>query len=1687
MKHKPQPSVTARDFSSIHRLCLALTSIALATAPMSQAGVYVKADNPSALNTAAAWTNNAVPTATDTAQWDNTLSAANATSALGGNMPLGGIKILDPGAGVLISAGSTLTLGPGGIDMAAATRDFAMSNAVACSQGYQRWIVPNGRTLSLLTAPTKPQVGAASDVALELSTNGVTILGGTASTVIADAQGNPWVTYGLNDWAAIDASGHAIPVTYNEASSATYSGNLDMDVSASVGNAGTSSVRFNSPTPVTMTLGTGTATLRGFLIAANSGGGKVTASGYMRPNRASTASATQFPFIINAPVDFTADANMGNASSGAPVKLVKYGPGNLIITKNNGLTGGSAVHGGTLTFKQGASLGSGLCMVFQGALAVESGTTVTSPVTFNDATTNQVSVLAADGKFTEGVTTYSAGTVALTFKYNNGVPMSATAAPLNVNGALTVNGNVVISVLNGSMAPGTYPLIASTSLAGTGSFSLGNLPPRVTANLDTNGATIELVVTSVDQPITWTKGSAAWDFSSVNWQDATATATTYEEIAGIGDSVLFEDRLSGASPTITVGTLVSPSSITVSNDTKAFTISGGGSIAGNGGLTKAGAGTLTVQTINTFAGGVNVNGGVLNFTTISNLGAGPISFGGGTLQFASGNAEDISVRTVTFNAGGGMLDVGSGYITFNNPVGNKGAGGLTKAGTGTLVLTGTNNYSGNTVVSSGTLALNAATYISNSAAIIVNSGATLDTATYAAGLTLAGTAPQILAGAGTVSGTVISSNGVITPGTNGVAATLTFGGDLTLAGGAVDFDVAADTAQRDLLMVNGNLSLYGGDLSLIVNGTLTNGVYKLIQYSGALLSGAGSSANLHLVGFAQAGKAATLSDANANEIDLIVADTATDQITWSGTGSTWDLAGSLNWLKGATPWGFTNGDLVTFDDSGSANPTVNLQAAVLPGSVTVNTTTTPYLFMDGTGAGGGKLSGATDLVKDGSGTLILATANINTGPTTIKNGTLQVGNYGTIGDLGTGPVTNNGSLVFVQTDNHTQSGVITGSGSLTQSGSGTLTLTANNSYTGPTTIGYGGGLQVGTGGAAGSLGTGAITNDGTLIYNRTGGFGVGNVKTGPSLGGAITFNGAANVTLDGGNTYFNNTTINNGAVKITAADAIPSSATVAGSTGWLAVNGGAAAGGTLDVNGLNITVNALSGTAGTVGAMITNSSVATATNTITVLGTAGTTYSGVVAGNNSGSKMALVMRGASELILGGANTYLGGTYVGDTATIGVVPGGTIGAAGSMLVLSNGAALKIHNTGGTGGFAGNDVRIPDNAAATITSTSLGNGFSGTISGGATATNLIAGPVSFSAGSLMQSSNLLGTLVVQTGAELRFSSTSGLNNGGPNTTFDVEGTMHTRNAGTVTLGALTGAGVINTSTTGGTGTWIIGAKGVDSVYSGEFSGDNILTKVGPGRLTLNGPTVSHTGATTVSDGTLTIADPVTLDNSPSITLGASTAVLDYSGRSDPTLYLGNVLTQTLNGFGTINGSLLENAVCAVNVGLGTLTITNAASFYGSITMQVNNTNAATHSELAAASFTIAGPLTVTNLGPELKGGDKFQLFSTAVTGFTLTNLPALTSPKYWTNNLAVDGSIAVINPVNTNPPVILSSYNGSTLSLSWPDNQGWTLQMQTNNLATGLGTNWVDVPGSDALTSTNIPVDVTQPTVFYRLKL
>lgn len=202
-----------------------------------------------------------------------------------------------------------------------------------------------------------------------------------------------------------------------------------------------------------------------------------------------------------------------------------------------------------------------------------------------------------------------------------------------------------------------------------------------------------------------------------------------------------------------------------------------GNIAGNSNayfnfycVTKEGPGLLTLNGTNTFLASIQLNGGLVQFKALStnlsgSLGGGSvINFNGGGLRWASGNTADISARTVNLQSGGAILDSGANSIAFASPIGNGGSGGLTKFGSGTITLIGSNPYSGPTVIAQGTLALGLAGALPSSSQIVISNNAALDVSDRDDGTLTLG-AGQSLGGNGTVLGSVVGASGSkIAPG-----------------------------------------------------------------------------------------------------------------------------------------------------------------------------------------------------------------------------------------------------------------------------------------------------------------------------------------------------------------------------------------------------------------------------------------------------------------------------------------------------------------------------------------------------------------------------------------------------------------------------------------------------------------------------------------------------------------------------------------------------------------------------------------------------------------------------------------------------------------------------------------------------------------------------------------------------------
>jgi fibronectin-binding autotransporter adhesin len=290
-----------------------------------------------------------------------------------------------------------------------------------------------------------------------------------------------------------------------------------------------------------------------------------------------------------------------------------------------------------------------------------------------------------------------------------------------------------------------------------------------------------------------------------------------------------------------------------------------------------------------------------------------------------------------------------------------------------------------------------------------------------------------------------------------------------------------------------------------------------------------------------------------------------------------------------------------------------------------------------------------------------------------------------------------------------------------------------------------------------------------------------------------------------------------------------------------------------------------------------------------------------------------------------------------------------------------------------------------------------------------------------------------------------------------------TATTINAGTVQVGDGGTSGSLGATNVANNSTLVYNRS--DSVtFAGVISGAGSLVQQGSGKLTLTGAN-TYTGTTTVSNGTL---------------------VINGNNAASSTYVAGG----KLGGTGTLAGPVTLDAgtTLAPGASVGTLTINSDLSIGGNLAIEVDKSLTPSNDLVVVTGVltnTGAGTLTVSNLGSALVAGDTFTLFSQP-----LGNGGALTiagpAGVTFTNNLALDGSISVVSvpvTVNTNAPVVQVSVSGSTLSLAWPTNKGWTLQTNSVGL-TSVGS-WFPVSGSATLTNLNITIDPAKPNVFYRM--
>ncbi len=1207
-----------------------------------------------------------------------------------------------------------------------------------------------------------------------------------------------------------------------------------------------------------------------------------------------------------------------HGGSATALSLVKSGVGGLILTTANTYTGGTTINAGRISAQNASALGTGLVTVNSGAQAY-----LTAASTY----ANNFSIAGIGS-------TESAGNLGAIRLENNTV----------VSGAVNLAGASRITVLT-STSTGTITgvISGSSSLEKTGAGTLG-LSAR---NTFTGGTTVSAGTLSLNGG-----GGTGGTIRGVVTVNAGATLRL-----NAGDVTGYATDSTRLSTINLNGTGVTPGSIgamhvsTIANQT-----------LGSATLNLNGASVTGIVNSNLdFFGGSSAINSLASATTstISGVKLNLRQSGGLTINVADGTAaNDLEISSVISNATG---------FSNNN---------LTKAGAGTLVLSGNNTYSTSTIVNAGILRItgtnvapitvnrgatfNGASFGSTSGLLTMNAGAILafdangaftsngvnfagaTTLAHTQSLTVGNSYDVLNYGAGSVAnlGNLTGLRGTLTDDTVNKKIILTFGGV-----GLRTWNATSGT--WDVLSTNnfaeGDLKFASGD-TVAFNNPSANSVVNLV---GSLMPTSISVANTNAYTFSGTGSLAgassltksgtgtlTLSNTTANTytggttiqggvLSLGTGGTGADTSTASalGTGTVAIESGATLrlWIQNSNTFSIANNLSINGGTLLGEDGIYNMTGAVAVGASGATFQANwsgKTLTLSNTISGAGPVT-ISNGPSSTAGTVIFSGVNTYTGNTAITSGTLEIGGAGQLNSGAyAGTISNAGTLRFNSSANQSLSGVISGTGSLVKNGTGTLTLNAANTYSGGTTV-----------------------NTGTLVVGNTG-----------ATNGRVTLNGgnvniANGVTynVDGGLTFASNTNAILGTVSGTA--------TLRG----------------FDVNSADVIVN--TGVNATIASTVT-----TATNTYgiryDVNGTGTLTYGGAITGNGSagsavnagtmiqGDSTAIWKRGTGDLILTGVSTFTAGsgnavTSVQDGRVIlsggndrfptnsAVYLGATNNTSGKLVL--NGISQTITGLTNIGTGAGNAVVGGNAVLSTLTIDNSKNyTFGGRIGGTGANENNIA---------LVKSGSGVLTL---SGANTYTGNT--LVSGG---TLDVTGSIAAGSTITIgTAGRLTGTGTIG-------GNVIVTGNGVVALTGAG----NIL-----GTLGVSGGTWTNSGS--VSGAITSSSNSFTIDNGATITAGGGLNVIggtlagtgtfngDVSYTSSDSSDFGGVIAGT-------NKSLTMNAPNATFTLRGANTYTGATTINGGTLEVIGSTSSASAVSVGTAgalagSGTIGGDVTLTGNG-------------------------------------------------------------------------------------------------------------------------
>ncbi|MGE3533268.1 MAG: autotransporter-associated beta strand repeat-containing protein [Parachlamydiales bacterium] len=1280
--------------------------------------------------------------------------------------------------------------------------------------------------------------------------------------------------------------------------------------------------------------------------------------------------------------------------------LTKLGSGTLYLTGSNTYSGSTKLNAGTLSINTGSSLGGTSNLQFNGGTFQSTGTFTFSPGIAINAGGGKIDVTQGNTLTLSGVVSGASSSDALS-KIDSGTLVltntNSYAGPTNILGG-------VLSISSAGNLGGTSGVsFSGGTLQSTGSFTLS--PDIILnaggggANIDvTNGNTLVLEgnisgsskndgFNIIDTGVLTLSGSNSYH-GPTNILKGALNIGSASNLSPNTSQVTFSGSTLKATGTFTLpqNMMLSPNGGGATIDvTGSNTLTLSGIISGassSDGFSKTNTGTLILSNANTYTGPTNILGGVLGLSNSGNLGnTSGIFFSGGSFQATTTVTLNEPITFVS-GEGGGSFDVSSGNtLTLSGTVaGSNNADPLVKNDAGTLVLSGTNTYSGLTNVMGGVLSIANPSNLGNSSAVKL-SDATLQLASSmnlqaSVGISLNGargtidtngfdsTISGVISG-GAGSGLTKIKEGVLTLGNNAN----TYSGPTTVLAGHLSIADLGNLGSSTALTLN------GGTLEIHSALTLPTAISVSIGSNGGTISTnqANSSIEGVLSGpglFTKTGSG-ILTLGNASNSYTGITNVFDGELNISSVANLGSTAGLV--LNGG---GLRMAAALNLPDS------LNLNLGSQGGSIDTDSYNSSI---------GGILSGTGAFTKIGTGVLTLSNAANNySGPTNILGGEISISSAGNLGStpfisfsggklnamqtftLSQNMVLNpndGGATIDVGGSNTlTLTGVVSGtvgSDAFNKSGIGMLVLSNMNTYAGPTNV-LAGTLSIGSAGGLSS--TSEIFLSGSTLASTASfalsqpvafvagqGGGTFDVAAGTTLtlSGAISGTNAADpfvktdagtLVLSGANTYLGPTNVLGGTLSISSSHNLGNTTTIALDSSTLQLASA--------LNLSSLIGMVLSGSGGTIDTDSFDSSI-----------------SGVISG---GGSCPLTKINTGTLTLDNAsNTYSGATNVlGGVLNINNM--GNLGSSSSLVIdnatLKMAGSLMLPNTLGISLGSNGSIFNTDGFNSSINGIIAGSGALKKINDGtltlANASNTYTGETSVQGGTL--SINSLGnlgsssSLVLDSGA---LQMASGLN---------LPSSLG------ITLGA-----------NGGT----FDTDGLPSSIAGQISGTGALTKISVGALTLSNAANNYSGPTNICGGEISISSAGNLGSTPSITFsGGKLNVTE-------TFTLSQQIALNPNGGGATIDVGGADTLTLSDIVSGTVS-SDALNKTGTGTLLLSNTN------------TYAGPTNILAGTLELSGNATFNPSgAVSVSSGAIFDIVALSSPNLTIGDLSGAGNVVL----------------------------------------------------------------------------